>query len=600
MRHDEGLTMGSFRLKLVGYFLLLALIPLAGFFFGFRQVAESSETHLVDARMQAGLRASSAALQEGISSASRPATELAQNLSFVQAVESQDRETLTRLLREEPDLRVVGPHGFRVGSAPSFAVDKQIPVIGPGGLLVGWVIASVRLDSALAARLRARSGLEPEDEIAILYRGKVVAGAPSVPVGTVGTSPGLARSVKLGDSRFRVVVGNTIQERPGIALAALSPQARIDAANNARERELLLAVFLSLVAIGVVAFLQGRSIVRTVGGLVVGANELARGNLSSRVKVKGRDELAVLGHSFNTMAEELESRLEELEAERARLREAFSRLGAALAATHDANQLMRVVVETVVDATGADGAVLLGRTGNVIEAGDPTAGDDTFELALAASGTHSFGTLVLYGSAFDEESKETARSLAAQAAVALENARLHGVVERQALVDGLTGLANRRHCEDELEAELMRAERLGGATALVFADLDDFKAVNDLHGHPAGDAVICAFAELLRESVREIDTAGRFGGEEFVLLLPGTDAAGAGMVAERVRAALEERVIVTPGGTAIRITASFGVATAPPLAKTEELISAADRALYDAKRAGKNRVEIARLPLTHP
>ena len=146
---------------------------------------------------------------------------------------------------------------------------------------------------------------------------------------------------------------------------------------------------------------------------------------------------------------------------------------------------------------------------------------------LAASGTHSFGTLVLYGSSFDDESKETARSLAAQAAVALENARLHGVVERQALVDGLTGLANRRHCEEELEAELLRAERLGGATALVFADLDDFKAVNDLHGHPAGDAVICAFAELLRESVREIDTPGRFGGEEFVLLLPGTDAAGA-------------------------------------------------------------------------
>ena len=390
------------------------------------------------------------------------------------------------------------------------------------------MIASVRLDSALAARLRARSGLEPDDAIAILDHGRVVAGAPSVPAGSVGIPAGLSRSVEARRERGTASWSATgSRSGPAIALAALTPQARIDAANAARERALLLAVLLSLVAIGVVAFLQGRSIVRTVGGLVVGANELARGNLKSRVEVKGRDELAVLGHSFNTMAEELESRLEELEAERARLREAFSRVGAALAATHDANQLMRVVVETVVDATGADGAVLLGRTGNVIEAGDPTAGDDTFELPLAASGTHSFGTLVLYGSSFDDESKETARSLAAQAAVALENARLHGVVERQALVDGLTGLANRRHCEEELEAELLRAERLGGATALVFADLDDFKAVNDLHGHPAGDAVICAFAELLRESVREIDIPGRFGGEEFVLLLPGTDAAGA-------------------------------------------------------------------------
>jgi diguanylate cyclase (GGDEF)-like protein len=591
--------MGSFRLKLVGYFLLLALIPLAGFFWGFRQVAARSETSSVDARLQAGLRASSAALQEGIASATRPATQLAGNIVFEQAVMKHDRRALALILRDAPDLRVVGSHGFRVGSAPPLAAETEVPVIGPIGL-VGSVISSVRLDSTLAARLRARSGLESQDAVAILYQGRIAAGAPGLAEAVVRVPAGLSRTVKIGGERYRVVAGSGIAERPGAALAVLTPQARIDAVNHARERELLLAVLASLTLIGVVAFVQGRSIVRTVQGLVAGANEIARGNLSSRVEVKGRDELAVLGRSFNTMAEELETRLDELDAERARLREAFSRLGAALAATHDSQQLMRVVVETVVDATGADGAVLLGRAGDVIVAGDPSAGDDTFELPLAASGTQSFGTLVLYGSAFDDESRETARSLAAQAAVARDNARLHGIVERQALVDGLTGLANRRHCEEELETELARAERLGGPTALVLADLDDFKAVNDRYGHPAGDAVLCAFAELLRESVREIDTAGRFGGEEFMLLLPGTDAAGAAHVAERVRAALAERVIVTPGGAAIRITASFGVATSPPSASAGELITAADTALYGAKNAGKNQVGTGKVPLARP
>src|SRR5439155_7741229 len=139
---------------------------------------------------------------------------------------------------------------------------------------------------------------------------------------------------------------------------------------------------------------------------------------------------------------------------------------------------------------------------------------------------------------FDGEQRGTAASLVGHAVVALENARLHRIVQRQALVDGLTGLANRRQCESALGAERARAERFDGPLAFVLADLDDFKAVNDRYGHPAGDVVLREFAETLRESVREIDLAGRWGGEEFALVLPGADLAGGVQLAERVRSSL--------------------------------------------------------------
>jgi diguanylate cyclase (GGDEF)-like protein len=194
----------------------------------------------------------------------------------------------------------------------------------------------------------------------------------------------------------------------------------------------------------------------------------------------------------------------------------------------------------------------------------------------------------------------TAVSLASHAVVALDNARLHRIVERQALVDGLTGLANRRQCEEVLASELARVERFGGPLSVVVADLDWFKDVNDRHGHPSGDAVLREVAVLLQETLRDIDLAGRWGGEEFVLILPGTDLAGGAQVAERIRAALARRIVLAVDGTSIPVTASFGVAATPPATTAAELFAAADAALYEAKRAGKNRVETARVPVARP
>jgi diguanylate cyclase (GGDEF)-like protein len=199
------------------------------------------------------------------------------------------------------------------------------------------------------------------------------------------------------------------------------------------------------------------------------------------------------------------------------------------------------------------------------------------------------------------ELAERLAAFAAQAGLALENARLYADQQKLAVTDSLTGLANRRHFDQELARELQRASRFKRPTALIMMDLDDFKNFNDRYGHPAGDELLRAMAMLLSQSVRSIDTAARYGGEEFVLILPESDEAAACATAERLRelvARLPLLPIPVVGGG---VTISLGVAAAPLHAETPSaLVQAADDALYGAKRAGKNRVVLFRGPALRP
>jgi diguanylate cyclase (GGDEF)-like protein len=589
---------GSFKVKLVVYFLLLSLLPLAAAFWGFSTVAARSETRRVDARLQAGLRATLATYQDELRAGDVAAQQLARDPEFQRALLDRNRAALRRLLSGKPYLAAEASGGFRVGSRYPRAARREVAVVGAAGS-GGSVVASVPLDRGLVRRLEARSGLEHEDHVVLLENDTVAIGPPGIR-GPIDVMTGKPDTISLDGTRYRVLVAGTLDEQPEVTVGVISPQSRIDAANRDATDRLLAGLITSLVLVLCVAYVEGRSIVRNIRRLVDAARAIALGDLNQRVPVQGRDELALLGRTFNEMASQLQTRLDELAAERGRLRDVITRFGEALGATHDSDQLMRLIAEAAIEATNASGGVIVGRRpGELVKAGDPDKGGDKIEVPLQA-GQISFGSLVLFGDEFSDDDRMTAASLASHAVVALENARLHRIVERQALVDGLTGLANRRQCEDTLGAELARVERFGGSLAVVMADLDSFKDVNDRFGHPAGDSVLIEFARLLQESVRDIDLASRWGGEEFLLVLPGTDLDGGRRVAERIRSALAGRIVLSVDGIPIPVTASFGVAATPPATTASELFAAADAALYEAKRAGKNRVETSAAPVTQP
>jgi diguanylate cyclase (GGDEF)-like protein len=213
------------------------------------------------------------------------------------------------------------------------------------------------------------------------------------------------------------------------------------------------------------------------------------------------------------------------------------------------------------------------------------------------------GVLALYdrlgGDEFDDTDLLTLRTFAGQAAVAVDNVRIHEEAQRLSLTDPLTGLWNYRSLKESLRREVERASRFGHTLAVLALDLDRFKDINDAHGHPAGDAVLADFARRIRSAIREVDLAFRQGGEEFVVLLPETDARGAAVLAERLGTEVRGEPVTIPGrgagtGPSIQITVSIGIAVYPDHALTPQaLLDAGDDALYAAKAAGRDTYRVA-------
>ncbi len=202
------------------------------------------------------------------------------------------------------------------------------------------------------------------------------------------------------------------------------------------------------------------------------------------------------------------------------------------------------------------------------------------------------------GHPFLERSVELLASFVTSAGIAIDNARLYRQQQVLAVTDGLTGLANRRRFDDELNREIERSLRYDRPLSLVLFDIDNFKRYNDTFGHPSGDSLLKCLASAVRRAVRQVDLAARYGGEEFAIILPEIGLAGACAAAERIRQAIEalHSQPENLSGTLVQapVTVSLGVSCVPAHGKTAaELIHAADAALYQAKRSGKNRTVAA-------
>ncbi|HZA80729.1 MAG TPA: diguanylate cyclase, partial [Actinomycetes bacterium] len=404
---------------------------------------------------------------------------------------------------------------------------------------------------------------------------------------------------------------------------------------------LLLLLVASLLATLLGSFLA-RLVSRPLGELAEQARAIARGDFARPPSaVRSGGEVGELARAFERMRVELGEYLTALRSSRDELARSMNRLGETLSSTHDLPKLLAVVLEAAVQARRAKAGSLLlltpdrtalvreathgltgrdpaeripvgqGVAGTVAATGRPMvlaspAGNGAAEPAATSQASvpllaqgRVLGVLSLYdredGEPFTLADAEALTAFAVQAAVAIENVRLHAEAERLSVTDPLTGAWNYRYFERRFEQEIERSRRFGRVLTLLMLDVDHFKSVNDRFGHQRGDEVLVEFAGRVTGSVRDIDTFARYGGEEFVLILPETNLEGGLAVAEKLRRATHRQPFCGDGdGGGVRLTVSIGLACFPEHAtSTEELLRAADEALYEAKLQGRDRVVTA-------
>jgi len=412
-----------------------------------------------------------------------------------------------------------------------------------------------------------------------------------------------------------------------LKVSALTIPSSTDPLNS---QPFLAVVFLALLVLAVfLAYVLRRSMQGQIQGMVDAAKQIGQGDFSVQVPASGKDEMSQLATEFNRMSVLLKQRERDIREHRAELEQSIHRIGEAIASGLDREALLEITINVVGEACHAEHARMTFFNDSETKTFDDDQPDpetiplfDTLlstEFSKEPTARAEVGLwrglakpiysnqdervegvimLARRGRAFNQAEEDLLGYLSSQTTISLENLSLHEIVSRQAVTDGLTSINNRRSFDQLLLKEAERAMRFEHSLSLLMIDIDDFKKINDTHGHLAGDQVLREVSGVLRHVLRSVDESARYGGEEFVVLLPETTGEEATKLAERLRQRVGRLRIHYKQAT-LKLTISVGVAeiTCPPSSDKpvqELLLDLADKAMYQAKHEGKNKTVLIR------
>jgi len=530
-----------------------------------------------------------------------------------------------------PDLDAVASAQARRGAG--FVKTARIPLIVDGRGSIGSVVGATWVDGELLAQ-----PVQDDVSLSLAIGNTVVAsdlrlnGAVNVRIRPNDRfmadlpDPALAEAQEIGSD---------------MSLIASTPEAPLASVSRRLLLPMLGVLVLALVVTSALALLLARHLTQPLEELTAGALAIAEGRFDHRIPVRSRDEVGQLSVVFNEMSDRLAQTYNQLSSSRDQLQRAVRRVGETLRSTHDLNQMFGSILNTAADAVQADAATLWrftptrdalqpaqtvgvdGRSKEVVEVGEGVVGfvaERAQPVLLPASGgprasrkEPAFPATIavpIYSEdriaavlavhrrdenhLFGGEDLDTILFLAEQGGVAIENVLLHEEAQRLSLTDGLTGTWNRRYFQMQFRQVLATATRFDRPFSFLMLDLDHFKQTNDTYGHQRGDAILIEFSRRVKKALREVDTFARYGGEEFIVLLPETDEVGALTTGEKIREAIRSQPFASLGEEPVPVTVSIGVASYPAHGDSfQVLVEAADRALYAAKQAGRDRVMVA-------